>query len=290
MTARVRLPIRIARTALVLKVFLLLVQPALAHHIEKRFSVDVRPVVIVRNPSGRIEFKSSKNLEVAVVGDHDSDKVEVDAWKMGNRVEVVTRVLSRDVKPADLQASYTITVPEETEVQVHAESGSVIVGRVLGDLRFDTVTADVQLQDVAGRLVVRTVGGSVVCLRCGGRIEVNSISGSAKFLESQFESMFVQTSAGDIHFEGSFLPQGVYTFKNYRGLIDVRFSGSDSFDLSANSMHGTVENQANLKPHTHGRSKTSPTSAQSLTGTFNEGHARVVLSSFSGTIRIRKRD
>ena len=290
MTLRVRLAMGIARTVLVFTVFLMLATPALAHHVEKRFDVDARPVVIVRNPSGRIEFRSSKNPEVVVVGDHDSDKVEVDAWKMGNRVEVVTRVLSRDVKPADLQASYTITVPEETEVQVHAESGSVLVGRVSGDLRFDTVTADVQLQDVAGRLVVRTVGGSVVCLRCSGRIEVNSISGSAKFLESPLESIFVQTSRGNIYFEGSFLPQGVYTFKNYRGLIDVRFSGSDSFDLSANSMYGTVENQANLKPHTHGRSKTAPTSAKSLIGTFNEGHARVTLSSFNGTIRIRKRD
>ena len=278
------------RAALTVIALVLPTTSAFAHHIEKRFGVDARPVVIVRNPGGRIEIKSWKNLEVMIVGDHSSDKVEVDAWKMGNRIEVVTRIVGQDAKPIDLQANYTIAVPEEVELQIRSDAGTVAVAGVLGDMRVDTVTADVQLQEVAGYQVVKTVGGSVLCVRCGGRMDVNSISGTAKFVESQLGSILVQTSTGNIEFDGAFLRQGVYSFKNYSGLIDVRFSGTDSFDLSATSLYGTVENQANLKPHTHGRRESPPESAKSLVGTLNEGHARVMLSSFNGTIKIRKRE
>jgi DUF4097 and DUF4098 domain-containing protein YvlB len=290
MTLRFQIAKGAVRAVLAIAGLVLPATSAFAHHIEKRFAVESRPVVIVRNPGGHIELKSWKNLEVMIAGDHDSDKVEVDAWKMGNRIEVVTRIVNQDAKPIDLQANYTITVPEEVELQIRSDAGSVTVAGVLGDMRVDTVTADVQLQEVGGSQVVKTIGGSVVCMRCSGRMEVNSISGSAKFVESQLGSILVQTSTGNIYFEGSFLRQGVYSFKNYSGLIDIRFSGTDSFDLSAASLYGSVENQANLKPHTHGRRESPPESAKSLVGTLNEGHARVMLSSFNGTIKIRKRE
>ncbi len=48
--------------------------------------------------------------------------------------------------------------------------------------------------------------------------------------------------------------------------------------------------QANLKPDPHGKTHASPRFAKGLFGTVNEGHAKVELSSFSGTIKIRKRE
>ncbi len=271
-------------------VLLPLAAPASAHRLEKHFNVAGHPVITVRNAHGRIEVKSWKKPEVVVIGNHTSDKVEVDTEQAGDRIEVNTHVLTENVKPGDLQADYSLTVPEESELRVRTDSGNVVVERVFGDLTFDTVSADVQLQEVAGYLVIKTIGGSVVCARCAGKIDVNSISGNVRLLQPQLESVRVQTSSGNIFFDGNFLRQGIYILKNYSGLIEVRFADTDSFDLSASSLYGTVENQANVKPDTHGQRHAPSRFAKGLFGTVNEGHAKVELSSFNGTIKILKRE
>ena len=269
---------------------LLLAAPASAHRLEKHFPVQGHPVITVRNAHGRIQVKSWKKPEVVVVGTHTSNKVEVDTEQAGDRIEVFTHMLSEKVAPADLQADYEVTVPEESELRMHTDSGNVVVERVSGDMTFDTVSADVQLQDVGGYLVIKTVGGAVVCVRCAGRIDVNSISGDVRLLQPQLNSVHVQTSSGNIFFDGNFLRQGIYILKNYSGLIEVRFADTDSFDLSASSLYGHVENQANVKPDVHGQRHAPPRFAKGLFGSVNEGHAKVELSSFNGTIKILKRE
>lgn len=292
MTYSLRLATRFCRTSLPLAAatFFLLAIPASAHRVEKRFAVEKRPVISVRNSQGRIEVKSWKKPEVVVIGNHASSKVEVDTVQSGNRIEVKTHLLTENLQPADLQADYTITVPEESELQLRNDSGTLVVERVFGDMTFDTVAADVQLQEVAGYMMVKTIGGSVVCNRCAGRIEVNSISGNVQFLQAHLDNVRVQTSSGNILFDGDFLRRGIYILKNYSGLIEVRFSDTDSFDLMATSLQGTVENQADVKPDRHGQGHPPSRFSRSLFGSVKEGHAKVELSSFSGTIRIRKRD
>ena len=277
--------------ALAAALLLPLAAPASAHRIEKHFTVQGRPVVTVNsNARGRIEVKSWKKPEVVVVGNHTSDKVEVDTKQADNRIEVTTHILSEKVRPTDLDANYEITVPEESQLQIRTDSGLVIVERVYGDLSFETVAADVQLEEVGGYLVIKTVGGSIVCTRCLGRINATSISGNVQLLQPQMDNVRVQTTSGNILFDGDFRRNGIYILKNYNGVIEIRFSDTDSFDLSATSLQGKVENQANLKPDPHGRHQSLPKLSKSILGTFNEGHAKVELSSFSGTIKIRKRE
>src|SRR5712692_4958393 len=92
-----------------------LAAPASAHRIEKHFPVQGRPVISVRNDArGRIEVKSWRKPEVVVVGNHATDKVEVDTEQAENRIEVITHVLNKNASPADLETNYQITVPEES--------------------------------------------------------------------------------------------------------------------------------------------------------------------------------
>ena len=285
-TFRARASAHVLTTALLFG----LATPAFTHRIEKRFSVEVRPVITVRNPSGRVTVKPWQKSEVLVIANHTSAKVETDAEQVGNRVEIVTHLLSEDVSPEELRADYEITVPSEAELQIRTDAGTVFVRGISGDMTFETVAADIDLQEVAGYLVIKTVGGSLVCLRCAGRIDANSISGNLRFVQPVSSNVRAQTNLGSIFFDGDFQRGGVYILKNYSGPIEVRFSESDSFNLNASSVQGTVENQAALKPPAHVQRRSPSRLSSSLFGTFNEGLARVELSSFSGTIKIMKRD
>jgi len=261
---------------------------ASAHRLEKRFTVEMRPTVSIRNKSGRVVIKSWKRQEVLVVANHVSEKTEVDASQAGNRIEIITHLLTEDVQPAELAANFEITVPEETAIQIENASGDVLVERISGDMSFDTVAAGVDLKEVAGYLVIKTMSGSLTCYLCAGRIEVNTISGNLSFVNAVTSSIRAQSYNGNIFFDGRFERGGSYVLKNYSGLIEVRFSEGDSFDLKANSVQGKVESQAKLTP-SHNSFRPSGPAASLLQGSQNSGLARVDLGSFSGTIKVLKR-
>ena len=98
-------------------------------------------------------------------------------------------------------------------VQVRSDSGNVVVDSVHGDMSFDTVAADLALQDVEGYLVVKNIGGSTVCVRCAGRLDATSISGNFQLLQPTMDNVRVQTSSGNILFDGEFMNRGIYVLK-----------------------------------------------------------------------------
>jgi DUF4097 and DUF4098 domain-containing protein YvlB len=268
---------------------LLLCSAALADHVEKHFKVDAHPVITLHNPNGTVTVKAWSKSEVMVVATPASDQVEVDAAQTGNRVDIMTHPVSGSISPDGLKADFDIRVPEDAELQIHDDSGAVNVNSVMGDMNVETVGAGVDLADAAGYLTVKTIDGSFQCERCAGRIEVSSISGNFRLTDLRSYQVRAQTSKGNILFSGEFLPNGMYELKNYTGVIEVRFSPGDSFDLSATSLKGKVNNEAKLSPPTHQQHFYSKFN-NSLFGSFNSGRAKVELSSFDGTINILKRN
>ncbi len=263
-------------------------------HMEKHFPVAARPIVTIQNAAnGRVEVKSWKNPEVVIAASQASPKVAIEMEQAGNRIGLTTSVLDKNAKAGELEASFEITVPEETELEIHTTNmGTIYVEQVYGDMTLESVSGDVHLKEVSGYIIVKTVGGSLLCLQCAGKLNFTSISGSAQFLQPQLNNLNVSTTSGNILYDGDFLRAGIYTMKSGMGLVEVRFSGNDSFDLNAQTTTGTVDNQAApfLKPDSHGLKHLTSKFAKSLAGSVNAGLAQVNLSSFSGTIRIRKRD
>jgi DUF4097 and DUF4098 domain-containing protein YvlB len=255
----------------------------------RHFKVDTHPVVTLHNPNGTVKVRAWTKPDVMVTANRASDHVEVVAEQTGNRVDITTHQTSDTIGPEDLRADYEISVPEDTELQIHDDSGAVTVNNVLGDMNVETIGAGVDLEDAAGYLTVKTVCGPFQCVRCAGRLEVSSISGSFQFVDLRSYHVHAQTSTGNIFFSGEFLPNGIYVLKNYSGMIEVRFSPGDSFDLSATSLKGKVNNEAKLTPPAHPE-RFESRYGNSLFGTFNTGRAKVELTSFDGTINIRKRD
>jgi DUF4097 and DUF4098 domain-containing protein YvlB len=255
-------------------------------HLEKHFAVHARPVVVIHNvANGRIEVKSWKNAEVDVLASQASDKIGFDIEQAGDRIDVTAQ-------PGELEASLQLTVPEETELQLKSETGLIYVEQVMGDMTLESVAGDVHLKEVSGYIIVRTTEGSLVCTQCAGKLDFKSISGGAQVLQPALTNVSLFTTSGNILFDGDFVRSGLYTMKSGKGLVEVRFSGNDSFDLKAQTAFGTVDNQAAayLKPDSHGVKHLASKFTKGLFGTVGQGLAKVELSSYSGTIRILKRD
>jgi hypothetical protein len=261
---------------------------------ERHFAVKDRPVVIINNiVNGRIEVKSWKNPEVVVTSTFVPGKVAIDAEQVGDRIDINATSLVTSSEPHEVEANFQLLVPEQTELQLRTQTGLILVEQVNGDMKLQSVAGDVHLKEVSGYIIVRTTSGSLVCSLCAGKLEYNSISGGAQILQPSLSTVNLMTTTGNILYDGDFIRTGLYTMNSGRGLVEVRFSGTDSFDLNAQTYRGTVDNQAAdfLKPDPHGsKHHTQSKYSHSLFGTVGQGLAKVELSSYSGTIRILKRD
>ena len=260
---------------------------------EKHFPVKGRPLVVIQNvANGRIEVKSSKTSEIVVSGIQASNKINVDIVPVDNRIDVSASVLDFAAPPEELEANLQLTVPEETELQLRTEKGLIYVEQVMGDMTLQSVAGEIHLKEVSGYIVVRTTGGSLVCTQCAGKLDFNSVSGNAQVLQPALTNVSLFTTSGNILFDGDFIRTGVYTMKSGKGTVEVHFSGNDSFDLKAQTATGNVDNQAEtyFKPDPHGVKHMASRFTKGLFGTVGTGLAKVELSSYSGTIRILKRD
>lgn len=267
---------------------------AAQQRVEKHFPVKNRPVVVIHNvANGRIEVKSSKNPQVDIVATQNSNKVGLEIEQVGDRIDVTSNILEASAQPQELETNLQLTVPEETELQLTTETGLIYVEQVMGDMSLESVAGDVHLKEVSGYIIVRTTGGSLVCTQCAGKLDFKSISGGAQILQPALTNVSVSTMSGNILFDGDFIRTGLYSMKSSKGLVEVRFSSNDSFDLKAQTNMGTVDNQATayLKPDSHsGVKHLYSRFTKGVFGTFGQGLAKVELSSYSGTIRILRRD
>jgi Putative adhesin len=266
---------------------------AAGQRIEKHFTVKGRPVVMIQNvANGRIEVKTSKNSEVVVSASQPSNKIGLDMEQAGDRIDVTANIIDASAQDTDLSENIQLTVPESAELQIKSQSGLIYVEQVVGDMTLESVAGEIHLKEVSGYIIVKTTGGSLVCTLCGGKLKFDSVSGSAQILQPSLTNVTLYTSFGNILYDGDFIRTGIYTMKSGRGLVEVRFAGTDSFDLNAQTTSGTVDNRAEafLKPDSHGMRRSASRYAKGLFGTVGNGLAKVELSSFSGTVRILKRD
>jgi hypothetical protein len=268
-------------------------QATAAPRLERHLAVKGRPVVTIQNiANGRIEVKSWKNPEVVISGSRASDKMLIDIEQAGDRIEVTAHPLDENVQPRDMETNFMLTVPEETELQLKTQMGLIYVEQVMGDMTLESVAGDVHLKEVSGYIIVSTRAGSLNCTQCAGKLKFDTVSGSAEITQPALNAVSISTFSGNILFDGDFVSTGLYSMSSNKGLVEVRFSGTDSFDLNAQTSLGTVENRAEayLKPDAHGVKRSATKFAKGLFGTVGQGLAKVELSSYSGTIRILKRD
>ena len=128
--------------------FVLAASPARADHIEKHFTVQSKPIITVRNASGRVQVKAWSKNEVQVTWTNAGGKTAVETEQAGNRIEIATHAAEERAAAEDLKTDFEITVPVESELRVRTDSGIVTVESVHGDMTFDTVGANLQLSDV----------------------------------------------------------------------------------------------------------------------------------------------
>jgi DUF4097 and DUF4098 domain-containing protein YvlB len=244
--------------------------------------------VTVTSPFGGVSVQPANSAhQVVITATTHSDKVEVDSGQMGGRIEAQTHFLQK-ADENEGRVDYVVSLPPDINLVVRAASGPIQIKGISGEVTLEGDAAQVDVRNLSqGHLHVQTLNGPVTLANVHGYVQVVSTAGKVQLSDVTGPKVSVNTTAGDISYEGDFGGSGQYSLSSHTGAIDVLLPATASVDLDARTVRGSVENDFPLQQKTH------PTYAyvtgRSFAGTSNSGSSSVQLRSFSGKIRVKKR-
>jgi DUF4097 and DUF4098 domain-containing protein YvlB len=195
-----------------------------------------------------------------------------------------------DPKPAadETRVDYDVTAPAGISVTVSTATAPITVDGLSGDLTLSSDTGQITVRNVSKVHVhVRGVTAPVSLSSINnGHVEVTSTGGAVQLVDVRGPKVWVGTTSGNISYRGDCSGGGDYNLTTHTGAIDVSLPETASFDVSARSVSGQVQNDYPLQPQKSLHAP--PTAGSSFSGTSNSGSSSVVLQSFSGRIRVKK--
>lgn len=240
---------------------------------KKQLSCDGRPTVEVKNSNGRVEVFSWDKNEVKIIAHIKVEGNESTAQKMLDRIEIEVEqddknIYIETIVPKGMHGNggffswlfgdnrfsysvnYEISVPVESDLNLHTTNGRVSVEEVSGRIRMNSTNGKINARDVSGLLRCETTNGSV-------RAEINEITSD--------EEMTFRTTNGSIKL---YLPEeygGYAELKTTNGHIDSDFRLSDGY-------------------------KKSKRSRKSYRGDFGDGDGSITCKTTNGSIYLLKND
>ena len=184
-------------------------------------------------------------------------QIRIQAESEGARVEVSESPSGVSVRTSSRgshgDVEFIISVPVGTALELHGMSSDVDVTRVCGQVDINTLSGDIQVD----------------CVEGGAQIESSDVT--------------AEVVSGDVEYTGRILDNGRYKLSAHSGDVTVRTPGSPSATVSIETFSGDFESdfQIALVPGQH-------LSSKNYEFRLGSGSARVQLSSFSGTIALRR--
>jgi DUF4097 and DUF4098 domain-containing protein YvlB len=269
------------------------VSPSQSKATRKEARLDVVPgaTLSVVDNYGSVILRAGAGKQVVVASVLHSGKVEADENVTADkrRATVIAHSISEQKPtPEEARVDLEITVPAGVAVTVATSTAPISADGLSGDLNFSSDTGQITVRNVSRAHVhVRGVSAPVSLNNINlGHVEVTSSGGAVELVDVAGPKVYVGTTSGSISYRGDCSGAGEYSFSTHSGAIDVVLPQTASFDLSARSVTGSVQNDFPLTQKTH--TSFVPQAGRSFAGTSNSGSSSVELQSFSGRIRVKK--
>jgi DUF4097 and DUF4098 domain-containing protein YvlB len=212
-----------------------------------------------------------------------------------------------------------VDVSDVSDARVEALSGDVDVRRIAKAVLISCLSGDVSLSDVSGPVSAITVSGSVEArnaraLSTGDGFVAKSTSGDVTIENVKHSQVIGAAVSGNLLYTGALARGGAYDFKTISGEVTLEIPADSSFTLHAKVVvSGDIDTDFPVKtaavgslatpPPTPGTPEPAPRPERGkpgkvkvprepeqarLDGTVGSGDATVNMSSFSGSLHLRK--
>ena len=151
---------------------------------KQRFEFESKGRLLVRNVSGDTEIEAWDKSTILF------DRDEGGLWKANERAGMImAKVLSGDLR---------VKVPRRTGLDVNSVSGDISVRGVAGKLEAKTVSGDVELRDVSEAVDISTTSGDIKTRDIDGKCHIMTVSGDIDLGFRRDLAGLVETRSGGI--------------------------------------------------------------------------------------------
>jgi DUF4097 and DUF4098 domain-containing protein YvlB len=179
------------------------------------------------------------------------------------------------------------------EAHIESQNGRINLRHITRAVEATTIEGDVSLEDSSGRVRLETFGGGVEAVNVsklaeGDFFRAKSVSNDIVLENVNHSRVEVSTISGEVLMRGALSRAGRYDLKTISGDITLTMPVDSSFQLTAKvSEGGEIVTDFPLK-YTGSISTSTALSSGRMVGTYGKGDANITLSSFNGTLRLRK--
>jgi len=283
---------------------------------EKTVSLAKDGEVILKNISGGIEVKSWNKDQVKIdalkvseastlsQAKENSKKVEISVSKEGKILRIETKYPKKKKiwgnKSFSVSVHYRLWIPDKASAKIKSVSSGVVLEEIGSTVKVDAVSGDVEvrkakkgvdcetvsgnmkLQDIVGDAYLKTVSGKITLEKMRGSIEAETVSGRIELREvSAAKVVKGKTVSGSIVYQGEINSEGRYSLKSLSGNIEMLLPSDSGFEFEAETFSGNIESDFQIT--ISGKAK-----PREIQGVVNKGGALVKISTFSGSIHLKK--
>lgn len=306
MHCRCRIPFRFAyfkNTFPSLAVILLVSSACLAgeqvDRVEKRFSVNERPLIYIRNSDGRITLRATQSPEVHVVAvkeasrsmsadeaKREADRVEVRIEQIGRRIEIEAKYPRMsgfwNHGPAIL-VHFDVSAPARSDVDAHSSDGPLLVDGFAGRLDLSSSDGKLTATGCSGQITSHVSDGETDIANVQGELNAQSSDGPMN-IEGTFTALDLRSSDGkmDITVRPGSNMAREWSIRTSDGDIRLRLPDDFSADLDISTNDGRIRLEHALTL------SAGETSEHHISGKLNKGGLPLRVHASDGSISILK--
>lgn len=276
--------------------------PALAQSaIELSRPAPVSGIVEIENAAGSVQVRGWDRAEVEVTGElgRGAEPLELEGT---DRITTIRVVLPEGCRRCD-GSDLVVRVPRGSRLEIGVESadvdvrdvaGALVVSSVCGEITVAGGPAGVSAKSVSGSIEVRgasgplraaAVSGDVTLRGVQGTVEASSVSGEVLVSGGAITRADLGTTSGSVRFEGELAGAAHLEASSVSGDVELLLAAGASARFDVSTFSGEIENQ--LGPPARRSGQLTP--EKELKFVTGAGQAHVEAKSFSGTIRILRR-
>lgn len=273
-------------------------------------------VEAVKTARGRTPAEAREMLQLVLVEFEERGnraEVQVDYPRAERRVGQGVTV-HRNV---NVSVAYNVTAPEHTIITARSLSGSIKVSDIKGELSLLSTSGNIGIyngarvaaaKSTSGQVEIantqsengieaHSISGNVIVRQVRApRLELGSVSGRVIIQDVESPRIEAQSMSGDVDLATQLARSGRYDLNSHSGTIRIIVTGNRGFELDANTFSGSVHSDVPLKDQVVGASATGgsrrpagATRARSLRGSYGDGSATIDVTTFSGSVVVRKK-
>ncbi|HLV98162.1 MAG TPA: DUF4097 family beta strand repeat-containing protein [Ktedonobacterales bacterium] len=268
----------------------------LTHQISatKTFSVGSAPKLVLTADSGDVHIFSGASNQISIVarehvfvGDNSSVPVHYDLSSDGN-----TLTVSADEGSTfsifgfnNSGVDFDVTVPSQTTLDIHADSGSITSSGVTGPMTLTASSGDVTTDGGSGQVNLTSDSGDIRASNISGQMTLSASSGNITVSEASASgNSTFHSDSGDINYSGSLDPHGTYGFHASSGSVTLALPSDSAFQVQASTSSGDIDSDFSGVNVQHGDSGAQ---ASGRVGT-GSAFAQITIQADSGDIHLRE--